>query len=312
MEISDFLNSQKEKYGFTWGYTETLDAYSYEKFQKWIISKHNAKLKYLEGERGDKRRSLVKVWDECKSAVIMLFPNDLSSNIGENGLKLAKFAVDYGGVDYHYILNNKMQGIGKFIKRNIIDSEFKTFIDTAPILERDFAYQAGLGWIGKNSMLLNQEMGSFFMIGIMLFNKELNLEKKERYQNLCGNCSKCIDACPTSAILANGTIDCNKCIAHYTVELFKEEERPLGYDKRDGYIFGCDICQDVCPWNNKIGNNLLNNKENKVRDFLLNQKCDRIINILEKMSNREYIKKFKGTSIERVGRKGLLKNIKKY
>lgn len=151
-------------------------------------------------------------------------------------------------------------------------------------------------------MLINQKHGSFFLISALLLDKDLELESRILDADHCGNCTKCMDACPTNAIVDNKVIDANKCISTFTIELFKEAEAPEGYPTERGEIFGCDICQEVCPWNQKP---LFNSPMGQAADFEgLFAKTK-----LEEISNREFKRIFKGTSLERTGRKGLLKNL---
>ena len=182
-------------------------------------------------------------------------------------------------------------------------------VDTWPILERDFAYQAGLGWFGKNSMILSRNYGSYFMLGMLLLDSKLDLAKKELSPDHCGKCRACIDACPTNAIIEDKrTLDAEKCISTFTIEHFKDVPAPKGYKNSD-YIFGCDICQDVCPWSkksllpfDKAKNN--SNLKQKIEDKELRS-------YLESISNREFRRVFKNTPLERTGRLGLLKNLKR-
>jgi epoxyqueuosine reductase len=153
-------------------------------------------------------------------------------------------------------------------------------------------------------MLISKKHGSFFLISSILINKKLNLNTRTIEIDHCGNCTKCIDACPTNAIIDNKVIDANKCISTFTIELFKDAEAPKGYPTNRGEIFGCDICQDVCPWNTKpLDKSELMESPEYLKIFEETN--------LEVISNREFKKIFKGTSLERTGRVGLLKNIKK-
>ena len=201
--------------------------------------------------------------------------------------------------------------------------EAKFSLDTQPILERDLAYRAGLGWFGKNSMFINKSKGSFFIIGSLLLSEKLPLSKLKNEVDHCGQCTACIDSCPTQAIdPKTRTILTQKCISTYTIELFKDGTTPpIGFIPGASEIFGCDICQDVCPWNKRVFRNYskINNfkehefskeKESLISGFFLKKPLEEIIKKLKGMSNRGFKKQFKGTPIERTGRVGLLKNLK--
>jgi len=155
--------------------------------------------------------------------------------------------------DYHIVIKEKLNQLLDFIKTIGGEVKGRVFVDTAPVLERAWAKQAGLGWIGKNGNLLNRNLGSFFFIAEIITDLELDYNK-ELAQNYCGQCTRCIDACPTNAIVAQGRVDARKCIAYLTIEL--KEEIPIEFKgKMQNRVFGCDICQDVCPFNKKSKQN---------------------------------------------------------
>ena len=291
-----------------WGYTDQLEAVSYSHFKEWSESHRSGILDYLKGERADKRHSLSSYYPECQSALVFLFDYS-KARVALKKKKyirqIASYVLGFKGFDYHFILKDSLQQIAQ---HHQID-HFKISLDTQPVLERDLAYRAGLGWFGKNSMLINRKKGSYFIIGSLLLNRKLPLEKRKNDVDHCGTCRACLDACPTSAIEEDTrTLIADQCISTYTIELFKDAEPPRGYEKSD-WIFGCDICQDVCPWNDKV---LLNQSPelspSLIEDYFLKQND---FSELEKMSKREFRKKFKSTPLERTGRDGLLKNLKR-
>jgi len=159
--------------------------------------------------------------------------------------RIAKYAY---GKDYHEVIRTKLQELIKLIKINIGDINGRGFVDSAPVLERTWAQRSGLGWIGKNGNLINKQGGSFFFIATLITDLELECDEPA-VKDYCGTCTKCIDACPTDAIVDNKVIDGSKCISYFTIEL-KDQLIPGNMkDKFAGWMFGCDICQDVCPWN---------------------------------------------------------------
>lgn len=310
------------------GYTEDPVPTTLEYYNKWVESNLHAPLHYLEGERQEKRQNLKKHWEDFESGLVFLFSyhpthqelHSLYKNHPDwNGLKLASYTMGFDGFDYHNILRTKLEGIGERLKADY-GVEYRLTLDTHPVLERDLAKRAGLGWFGKNSMLINRHHGSFFIIGSLLLNKKLDLKKKEYEVDHCGQCTRCIEACPTEAIdPVSRTIIAKDCISTYTIEQFKLETEPSEkMNLTSGTLFGCDICQDVCPWNKRIDrmNDKMtahwNEAQQKVLDFFLLRPVDEVHKSLEEMSGKEFERIFANTSFARSGRRGLLKNIRLY
>jgi epoxyqueuosine reductase len=228
--------------------------------------------------------------------------------------EVAAYTLGFGGEDYHQALKRSLDSIFHELNNQILELERFIALDAQPILERDLAYRAGLGWFGKNSMLIHQKEGSYFIIGSLLLNQKLNLDQPTLDVDHCGQCNACVEACPTQVIdPVTRTIDAANCISTFTIEIFKEAEAPKGFEKSRGEIFGCDICQDVCPWNRKP----LGRVESKVAyrpefAFLegLIYDRNRLTSTLESESNRGVRRKFAGTAFERPGKEGWLKNLK--
>jgi len=299
-----------------WGYTDCDEAQSYDTYEKWIDKGHHGPLGYLTGEKKEKRKKISEYYPEFKSALVFLFSyqkekkslDQFYQSSESNGLKIGSYVFGFGGQDYHKVLRQKLESLACHLPEGI---SYKLSLDTQPILERDLAYRAGLGWFGKNSMFINKKQGSFFIIGSLLLNKTLELPIPSVDTDHCGQCTKCIDLCPTDAIEGR-TIISQKCISTYTIEVFKEGTPPKGYPNSGGEIFGCDICQDVCPWNikalSKIEEQVTLNSQ--LQDFFLKTPIDEILNKLKEMTNRGFRRVFKDTPLERTGRLGLIKNIK--
>ena len=284
-----------------WGYIMSSKPESWTHYEKWIDNNYHGPLKYMADERKDLRASLNNFYPEFKSALVFLFDytSTAKKNQNDQNYKFAAYTKGFDGIDYHYWIKDKLEKIAK----DLGIENYKLSIDAQPVLERDLAFRAGLGWFGKNSMLINQKKGSFFLISSILLDQELNLSTKTLETDHCGNCTRCIVACPTDAIVSDRVIDANKCISTFTIETFKEAEPPKGYPTARGEIFGCDICQEVCPWNSKpLLNSVSDNKEVHFEEIFQNTDLNQI-------SNREFKRIFKGTSLERTGRVGLLKNI---
>lgn len=309
-----------------YGYTEISKPLSLKIYKNWLLEKKEGILGYLSDERSTKRESLNNVFPEFKSSLVFLFSyasskkklNDFYESKESNGLKIGSYVLGFGGEDYHDSLKRTLIDIGESLKEKDPNLEYGLCLDIHPVLERDLAYRSGLGFFGKNSMLINRKHGSFNIIGSLLLSKKLDLDIRKVETDHCGNCTVCIDSCPTLAIDPKSrTIESNKCISTFTIELFKDSmEPPKGFIRGESEIFGCDICQDVCPWNKKpLMNadyeNRESEKEIQIKNFFLKPKLTDIIKNLESLSNRKYQKLFFGTPLFRTGRVGMLKNLKK-
>jgi epoxyqueuosine reductase len=295
----DFLSEMKI---VDWSYTEEDKPKTLEYYKKWVDDGYHGPLKYLSDERKNLRTSIKNFYPEFQSALVFLFDYTSSAklNLETKDHKFAAYTKGFDGVDYHYWIKDKLEKI----KTKLGIDNCLYSIDAQPVLERDLAQRAGLGWFGKNSMLINKKHGSYFLISSIFLDKKLDLGPKSIETDHCGTCTRCIDACPTSAIIEDRKIDASKCISTFTIETFKDNtEPPKGYPSEREEIFGCDICQDVCPWNSKP---LLRSELGNYAEF---EKTFKNLK-LEDISNREYKRVFKGTSLERTGRVGILKNIK--
>lgn len=214
-----------------------------KRLEDWLRKNQNGKMAYMENHF-DKRVDPRKLVEDSKSVISLLYNYHTKKNLVNDSYKIAKYAF---GEDYHFVIREKLNELLHFIQETIGAINGRGFVDSAPILDRAWARESGNGWIGKNSMLINKSQGSDFFIGSLLL--DLDLEYDGPIKDFCGSCTKCIDSCPTDAILPQRTIDSNKCISYLTIEL-KDEILPKEFrNKMEDWIFGCDICQDVCPWN---------------------------------------------------------------
>lgn len=311
-----------------WGYTEDSKPISYQEYLKWIQNNNFGPLTYMADERSEYRSDLTKIYPEFQSALVFLFSyqktnqflNSFYKNTFANGLKIASYTLGFGGEDYHFNIQERLEKIVYELKKNYPNINYKIALDIHPVLDRDLALKAGIGFFGKNSMLINTKSGSFTLIGSILLNQKIAISSKAIETDHCGQCTRCIDACPTDAIVENQrTINASRCISTFTIEQFKLETVPDKMMNLDsGFIFGCDICQDVCPWNkriirqNPIINYEWNDKQKEILDFFLIDKPENIINRLKQMSNREFREKFFKTSFFRSGKRGILKNFNFY
>ena len=213
------------------------------KLEKWLKTGYHGEMQYLENNF-DKRLDPRLLVEGSKSVISLsynYYPKQLQNS---DTYKIAKFAY---GQDYHHIIKVKLRELLQFINEKIGTVNGRAFTDSAPVMERAWATKSGLGWQGKNSLLLQKDKGSFLFLAELIIDLDLDYDVPFK-TNHCGNCTLCIDACPTQAILPNNTINGSKCISYFTIELKNELPNELKGKFAD-WIFGCDICQDVCPWN---------------------------------------------------------------
>ncbi len=213
------------------------------KVEEWLKRGYQGKMGYLE-RNIDKRLDPTKLVPGAKSVVSLIYNYFPEEDLAINDRpKIAKYAY---GKDYHFVLKRKLKTMVAEIEKHIGQVDGRVFVDSAPVHERAWASKSGLGWIGKNSLLLNREMGSFFFLAEII--SDLDLEPDGPIKDYCGTCTACQDACPTDAIPEPYVVDGSRCISYLTIEL--KEEIPLEFkNSMENWVFGCDICQDVCPWN---------------------------------------------------------------
>jgi epoxyqueuosine reductase len=212
------------------------------RLERWLNNNMHGQMQYMENHF-DKRLDPTKLVEDSKSVISLLlnyFPEETQT---ENSFKLSKYAY---GTDYHFVIKDKLKSLLNFIHDEIGDVHGRAFVDSAPVLDKAWAAKSGLGWIGKNSNLLTQQVGSFYFIAELIVDLELDYDLPTT--DHCGTCTACIDACPTEAITEPYVVDGSKCISYFTIEL--KENIPTEFKgKMDDWMFGCDVCQDVCPWN---------------------------------------------------------------
>ena len=213
------------------------------KLEEWLRRGYQGKMSYLE-RNFDNRLDPTKLVPGAKSVVSLVYnyyPKETLEN--EDVPKIAKYAY---GQDYHFVVKEKLKIFFARIQKEIGEVNGRVFVDSAPVHERAWAAKSGLGWIGKNSLLLNKDMGSFFFLAELIL--DLELEADGPIKDYCGTCTACQDACPTDAISEAYLVDGSRCISYLTIEL--RDEIPMEFqEKMENWAFGCDICQDVCPWN---------------------------------------------------------------
>ena len=268
------------------------------RLEKWLNQNMHGQMSYMENHF-DKRLDPTKLVEGSKSVISLLlnyFPSENQKD--PEAPKLSKYAY---GQDYHHVIKTKLRQLQEFISENIGEVSGRAFVDSAPVLDKAWAAKSGLGWIGKHSNLLTQKVGSFYFIAELII--DLDLEYDRPVTDHCGSCTACIDACPTQAIVDPYVVDGSKCISYFTIEL--KEEIPSDYrGKFDNWMFGCDICQDVCPWNrfSKSHNEPLFNPKPELLEM---SKKD-----WEEITQEVFSKVFQKSAVKRTKYSGLTRNIK--
>ncbi|MBN8643271.1 MAG: tRNA epoxyqueuosine(34) reductase QueG [Flavobacteriales bacterium] len=212
------------------------------RLEQWLNSQKHGQMSFME-DHFDKRLNPILLMDGAKSVVSLLINYYPPETQVEGSYKISKYAY---GKDYHNVILKKLRKLLRSIKTEIGEVSGRAFIDIAPIMDKAWAAKSGLGWIGKNSNLITQKVGSFYFIAELIL--DLELEYDNPTTDHCGSCTACIDACPTQAIIAQYVVDGSKCISYFTIEL-KDNLPTEMKGKFEDWAFGCDICQDVCPWN---------------------------------------------------------------
>ncbi len=267
------------------------------RLEKWLKNQMHGEMHYMENHF-DKRLDPTKLVEGSKSVISLLlnyFPTQNQKD--ETAPKISKYAY---GTDYHFVIKNKLKSLLNFIQDEIGDVHGRAFVDSAPVLDKAWAARSGLGWIGKNSNLLTQQVGSFYFIAELII--DLELEYDSPTTDHCGSCTACIDACPTQAITEPYVVDGSKCISYFTIEL-KDNIPPEFKGKFENWMFGCDVCQDVCPWNRfskPHGEPLFNPHP----ELLTMSKND-----WEEITEDVFSRLFKNSAVKRTKYSGLKKNI---
>lgn len=270
------------------------------RLEAWLNQNYHGQMAYM-ANHFDKRLDPTKLVEGAKTVVSLIYNYYPEQKLSEDqqDLKIAKYAY---GKDYHFVIKDKLKSFLQYLKDEIGEINGRAFVDSAPMMERQWAQKSGLGWLGKNSLLLNRQMGSFFFLAELVLDIAASPDVPIT-KDYCGTCTKCIDACPTDAIVQNGVVDGSRCISYFTIEL-KEQIPQEMKGKSENWIFGCDICQDVCPWNSF-------SKPHQEPQF--NPHPD-----LPEMNKRDWLeiteetfqKVFAKSAVKRTGYNGFLRNIK--
>lgn len=266
------------------------------RLENWLNNQMNGQMSYMENHF-EKRLNPTLLVDDAKSVISLLlnyYPSEIQN---EDSYKISKYAY---GQDYHQVIKEKLKELLHFIQSEIGEVSGRAFVDSAPVLDKAWAAKSGLGWVGKNSNLITQKVGSFYFIAELII--DLELEYDSPTTGHCGSCTACLDACPTEAIVAPYVVDGSKCISYFTIEL-KDNLPEEMKGKFDDWMFGCDVCQDVCPWNrfSKPHNEPLFQANPDILNF---SKAD-----WEEITVDTFQKVFKNSAVKRTKYEGLLRNI---
>ncbi len=267
------------------------------RLEKWLKNNYHGEMQYMENYF-DKRLDPSLLVEGAKSVVSLLYNYYPEKKEEENDVpKISKYAY---GTDYHLVIKDKLHLFLEKLREQIGAINGRVFVDSAPVLEKAWAAKSGIGWVGKNANLINKQQGSFFFLAELIIDVEL--EADGPIKDYCGTCTRCIDACPTNAIVEPYIVDGSKCISYLTIEL--KNQIPTEFkNKMDNWFFGCDVCQDVCPWNSfsKPHNEPLFNNHSGFLNFKEHEWQD--------MTEEVFKTVFKNSAVKRTGFKGLKRNL---
>jgi epoxyqueuosine reductase len=270
-----------------------------EHLLKWLRLGYHAEMKWMEREP-EKRTNPKLLFPEAKSVIVVALNYFTSHQHGLDSKK-GKVSRYAWGDDYHDVMQSKMRELLDWIKSEIPAAEGKICCDIQPIMDKAWAVRAGLGWIGKHSNLITKDYGSWVFLGEILLNLELEFEDFIEADH-CGNCTACLDACPTDAIVSPYVVDSERCLSYATIELRAPKLPDEIVKNLDGWLYGCDVCQDVCPWNRF--QQTTEEKRFEPREINISADLDEILSL----SSKNYVEKFRGSAMKRTKLSGLQRN----
>ncbi len=299
--LEDRLKQQAQTLGFELvGIAPATESDGFARLRDWLGCGFAGTMEYMQ-RRGDARRHPSSILPDVRSVVMVAMnyrpADEQETPCRKRHGRISRYA---RGTDYHEVLRARLNRLLDWLRQARPDCLGRGVVDTAPLLERDFARRAGLGWFGKNTMLLNKRLGSYFFIGALLTNLEMVCDPPHTAAH-CGTCTACLDACPTQAFAAPGLLDARRCISYLTIE----HRGDVPEDLRSGlgdWLFGCDVCQEVCPWNRKSPPGT--EPALQTRPELENVDLIELLGLSEEAFRR----RFRGTALMRTKRRGLLRN----
>ncbi len=297
--LTDALKAEANRLGFALtGATPAVTPQGIGNFESWIEAGYAGQMHYLP-DRRDAYAHPDSILDGVKSLLMLgrvyrtVEPSPAPAGTG----RVSRYS---WGRDYHDRIHDDLRLLSAALRKRVPDARVRGVVDTAPLLEREFAQRAGLGWIGKNSLLLNREAGSWFFLAALLTDVELDYDEPEEADH-CGSCTACLDACPTDAFVAPYVLDSRRCISYLTIELRDAVPETLREGIGD-WVFGCDVCQDVCPWNHRV-------PAGEDADFTPRPDSDPMpLAALFDLDEAGFRKRFRGSPLWRARRRGLLRN----
>ena len=280
----------------------------FERYQDWINLGYHGTMSYL--EKASQRQNIVELLPDARSVIVTTsnyytpFQHSIQSKTETSATKTSGKISRYAwGEDYHSIVKERMQRIEQFLQSTFPGSTSKSYVDTGPILEKAWAVKAGIGWQGKHSNIISKGFGSWFFIGIILSSIEFDYDSP--ISDFCGTCTACIDACPTSAIVEPYTVDATKCISYWTIETKPDIEIPKEVGQNlDNWAFGCDTCQDVCPWNRFQQESNEERFSPKFEETILTS------DVVFAMNQEEFSERFRKSPVKRTKLAGLQRNFR--
>ena len=298
-QYSQFIKKEAKRLGFLdcgIAKAEFLEKEA-PRLESWLQKDFHGQMHYMENHF-DKRLDPRLLVDGAKSVISLSYNYYPKEEQRKDSYHISKYAY---GQDYHHVIKSKLKELLSSIQENIGEVSGRAFVDSAPVLERAWAEKAGLGWNGKHTLLIQKQQGSFFFLAELIIDLALEYDNPFTTDH-CGDCTKCIDACPTEAILPNSEIDASKCISYFTIEL--KDNLPNEFkDKFENWMFGCDICQDVCPWN----------RFSKAHSEPLFQPSEDLLTMTKKewqeITEATFGKVFKKSAVKRTKFSGLQRNI---
>lgn len=297
--LTALIKQRALQLGFTKAGVTTAAPFDEEadRFESWVASGSHGLMSWLERNH-DKRRDVAHILPNAKSIISLALNYYHPHQHQQDDLKISRYA---WGTDYHELIPNKLSELLAYIKELAPEANGRYYTDTGPLLEKAIAQRAGIGWIGKHTNVITREVGSWVFLAEIIL--DIELESDVPMTEMCGTCTKCIDACPTNAITEPFQVDATKCISYLTIELKHDNEIPVAHDLA-GWLYGCDICQDVCPWNRFEQPTIVEEFSPRMENVALDE------GTLSTMEQEEFSRRFKKSPIKRTKLAGLKRNLR--